>query len=389
MEAFGDRIFSTRPEIELLLLCASPVRNQARHARIRQLLDRQPDWNCIEALAESHRLLPLLYWELNSAGPEIVPLSLTEKFQRNTRNCLFLTGELFRVLDLFDRGGIAAIPFKGPTLAISAYNNLALRHFGDLDILVRTEDVWRARDLLLANGYNTRLKLTPGRESAYTRSYDELVMYGPHESPLVELHWAFLPPHFSVGLELPAFWERAVKVELGNRVVPSLASEDLFLVLCLHGSKHCWSYLGLVCDVAWLITKHPLSWPPLLQTARDLGVHRMVLMACFLAFQVFDVPLAEEVARDLGGDPEVEILAKKIIRALFGVRHNEEAILRSGMLHIKMRERWRDRLRHFVRLATRPAIEDWQMIDLPRTLNFLYPLLRAPRLAFKYRWRVP
>ena len=222
MAAFFDRLLPARPEIELLLLAVSPVRNQTRRARIRQLLDGQPNWNCIEALAESHRLLPLLYWELNSVGPDIVPLSITEEFQRNTRNCLFLTGELLRVLDLFDREGLAAIPFKGPTLAISAYNNLALRRFSDLDILIRTEDIWRARDLLLANGYHTRLKLTPGRENAYTRSYDELVMYGADEFPLVELHWAFLPPHFSVGLELPAFWERAVKVQLGNRAVPSL-----------------------------------------------------------------------------------------------------------------------------------------------------------------------
>jgi hypothetical protein len=40
-------------------------------------------------------------------------------------------------------------------------------------------------------------------------------------------------------------------------------------------------------------------------------------------------------------------------------------------------------------LATRQGIEDWQMVDLPRPLSFLYPVLRFPRLAFKYRARVP
>ncbi len=376
-------MLTPRPEVELFLLCVSPVRSELRSSRIRQLLDQQPDWNFLETLADSHGLLPLFYWELKSAT-DVVPVSMAQKFQHNTRNCLFLTSELFRILDLFEREGIAAIPFKGPTLAVSAYNNLALRSFDDLDILIRPEDVWRARDLLLAAGYTTKLRLTADRENAYTHSYDELMLYGPGEYPLIELHWAFVPPHFSVPLDLSGFWERRVKVALGNRTVPSLSPEDLFFVLCLHGSKHCWSHLGLVCDVAWLMTNHSLSWPSLLVRARKLGMHRMALLACVLASQIFEIPLAEEVTQDLSGNPAAGILATQMIRALFGIRHDEKAILSTSYLHLRMRERWRDRLRYFFRLATRPAIEDWQWLDLPGPLSFLYPVLRFPRLVLKH-----
>jgi hypothetical protein len=380
-------MLNTQPETELLLLCVSPLRTEARTAHIRQLLDRQPDWNRLESLADSHGLLPLLYWELKSAT-DTLPAALADKFQQNTQNSLFLTSELFRILDLFHSERIPAIPFKGPTLAASAYHNLALRSFNDLDMLIHTEDLWRARDLLLAAGYTTRLRLKPGRENAYTRSYDELVLYGPDEYPLIELHWAFVPPHFSVPLEISDVWKRTINVSLGNRTVPSLSPEDLFLVLCLHGGKHCWSHLGLVCDLAWLITTHSLSWSSLLARARALGAHRMVLLAPCLASQIFEVPLAEEVARDLDADPEIKRLSAQIIRAMFGVRHDETAILRTGLLHIRMRERWRDRLRYFIRLVTRPAIEDWQWVDLPGPLSFLYPVLRLPRLALKYWSRV-
>ena len=37
--------------------------------------------------------------------------------------------------------GVAAIPFKGPTLAAYAYGSTALRRFGDLDLLVRENRV--------------------------------------------------------------------------------------------------------------------------------------------------------------------------------------------------------------------------------------------------------
>jgi hypothetical protein len=381
-------LLTSRPEIELLLLCVSPVRDEQRSARIRQLLNRLTDWNFLEELAESHRLLPLLYWELNAAGSDGIPTSIADKFQHNTRTCLLLASELFRILDLFEREGISAIPFKGPTLAAYAYNNLALRSFIDLDIFVRSEDVWRVRDVLLREGYTIKLRLNQRRENAYLHSYDELVLHGPNESSLVELHWAFLPTYFSAPLKTSKLWERTVQVTLGNRSVRSLSPEDLFLVLCLHGAKHCWSHLGLVCDVAWLISANRLPWDALLGRARELGVHRMVLLASVLAFEVLKVPLAEPVTRDLLDDPEVPVLAGKIVQALFGVRHDESAILRTASLHMRMRERPMDRARYFFRLGTRPGLEDWQMVNLPRPLSFLYRVLRFPRLAFKYWLRV-
>lgn len=154
----------TRPEAELLLLCASPLKNEERAARVGQLLDENPDWNFLHDLAESHRLTPLLYWELKSTRPDLISPLLADRFERNMRNSLFLTGELLRILDLFEREGIAAIPFKGPTLAVTAYDNLALRRFDDLDILVRPEDVWRARDVMLREGFQSKLRLEPGRQ---------------------------------------------------------------------------------------------------------------------------------------------------------------------------------------------------------------------------------
>jgi Uncharacterised nucleotidyltransferase len=45
-----------------------------------------------------------------------------------------MTGSLLQVVDLFSREGIPVLPFKGPTLAMAAYRNLALREFVDLDL---------------------------------------------------------------------------------------------------------------------------------------------------------------------------------------------------------------------------------------------------------------
>jgi hypothetical protein len=103
-----------------------------------------------------------------------------------------------------------------------------------------------------------------------------------------------------------------------------------------------------------------------------------------LVRDLLEVPLAEQVEREIAHDAKATVLATEIKQALFGVRHDETAIVKSGALHMRMRERRRDRARYFLRLTTRPGIEDWQAVDLPRGLSFLYPLVRFPRLARKY-----
>jgi hypothetical protein len=375
-------------EAQLLLLCVTPRKNDATRARIATLLDGALDWNLLQDMADSHRLTPLLYWELNAVRPDAVPADLSARYHANLRNSMLLTRELLRVTDLLESNGIPAIPFKGPTLALKAYKSLALRSFDDLDIILRAEDAWKARDLLRRHGYIAKGELSPGREQDYLRSYDELVMY--HEGGgLLELHWGFVPPHFSIALDISHCWPRREHIPLANRTIPSLHPEDLLLVLCAHGAKHCWSHLGLITDFAWLLAREPLDWLSILTRARGLGIERMVLLGASLAFRIFEVPLADPVAAAIERDPAVDILTNEIAAALFGDRHDERSIRDNASMHMRMRERLSDRLRYFFKLTFRPGLEDWQAIDLPAALSFLYPVLRFPRLALKYRSRVP
>jgi hypothetical protein len=372
------------PEAQLLLACATPRKNDQTSSRIATLVDGVLDWSLLQEMAESHRLTQLLYWELNSIRPDAIPSALSTRFHANLRNSMLLTRELLRVVDLLESNGISAIPFKGPTLALKAYKNLALRSFDDLDIILRPEDAWKARDLLRREGYIAKGELSPEREPDYLRSYDELVMY--HEGGgLLELHWGFVPPHFSVALDISHCWPRREHLPLANRTIPSLHPEDLLLVLCVHGAKHCWSHLGLITDLAWLLAREPLDWLTVLTRARALGIERMVRLGASLAFRIFEVPLAAAIERD----PAVDILTDEIIASLFGDRHDERSIRGSASMHMRMRERLTDRLRYFFKLTFRPGLEDWQAIDLPAWLSFLYPVLRFPRLALKYRSRVP
>ena len=127
------------PEINLLLSCARTSPDSSEEGRIRDLLIKGVNWSIILQWSEDHGIMPLLYINLKKFVPELVPSFVVESLQNdfltNTAHNIFLNEELVYILDLFEKQGITAVPFKGPVLAMNSYGSLTLRTFSDLDIL--------------------------------------------------------------------------------------------------------------------------------------------------------------------------------------------------------------------------------------------------------------
>ena len=66
----------------------------------------------------------------------------------NLRRGLWFASELLRITHHLAKKEIRAIPYKGPVLAQSAYGDLALRHFSDLDLLISPRDFDQAKNAL-------------------------------------------------------------------------------------------------------------------------------------------------------------------------------------------------------------------------------------------------
>ena len=101
------------------------------------------------------------------------------------------------------------------------------------------------------------------------------------------------------------------------------------------------------------------------------------------------IPLPQAVVQSAPADRAVQTLAAQIAmspRAEGPTGSLLRNILGAGSFHLRARENWQDRIRYFFRLATTVSIEDWEFVDLPSSLAFLYPMLRFPRLLQKY-WK--
>ena len=63
------------------------------------------------------------------------------------------------LIKLLKKNDIISVIFKGPDIAFSAYGNIALRTFQDIDIFVIKKDIEKVKKILISHGYSLDLKL--------------------------------------------------------------------------------------------------------------------------------------------------------------------------------------------------------------------------------------
>jgi hypothetical protein len=377
-----------RPENELLLYSARTSINASVTATIQRIASGSVAWERLVQQAVRQGVAPLVYRSLNRVAatwvPDDVRSRLRDCFERNAARSFLLTAELFKLLRQLEDAGIKAIPFKGPTLAAAAYGDLTLRQFGDLDILIHREDWERTKNLLLAQGYLPWRPLTEIEEAAQLKTEHAYTFVRTDGIAKVDLHWRITQDRYSFGIDPESLWDRLDQVSLGGKSVPTLHAEDLLIVLCVHGSKHCWERLAWICDVAELVRAKPkLNWEEIIRRSAALQIGRAVLLGFDLAKSLLDAPLPELILSAIRHDRGVRWVSSLIQKRLFA-RRRKFGPLERAVLFCMTRERLQDRFPHMVysfrRAATLKEI-DTSVCSLPNSLYFLYYPWRAMRLT--------
>ncbi len=340
-------------------------------------------------MAYRHKLIPLLYRHLSRIGAGIVPKDILDQlrtyFQKNVCRSLLLTRELLRLLKLFEEHNIPAVPLKGPVLAETVYGNASFRQFVDLDILVHRNDALTAKNLLASQGY------LPLDSQTDAEAADTLGLVPEHHfscmrdsQVFIELHWRSDPPLFSLSLESEYLWERLVPIPFAGTKVLGFPSTDLLYMLCEHGARHCWQQLSLICDVAELV-RDPLciNWKQVLEQAKKTGGQRILFLGLFMAWDLLGAALPEKVLRMTQTDPMVKVIARKVYKGFLQENYAPQGPVETLLFWIKVRERLSDQIRMCI-LALAPGIYDRSFVTLPKSLSFLYYLIRPIRLFWQY-----
>ena len=355
-----------RLEDELLLYCANTQIDMAVIARMRELLRSNIHWKFVIDAAAAHGVKPLLCHNLSKHCRESIPKDVLDQLQRylqaHSLNNLFLTRELIKLLGLLEKNGISAIPWKGPVLAAAAYGDVALRQFGDLDILVREQDAMKAKDLLLSSGYRLLYRGSAEDEAAFhgLRQVCELTRHD--DRAVVELHWAITSQTFYFPLDPASLWDHLETVFLDGTPVRNLGLEDLLIVLCVHGAKHHWEKLMWISDIAELLRAYSkkIDWTRLKNRASMLGGWRMLCLGVLLAHDLLGAKVPQDVLQAMQAEPKSASLAAEVRSRLFA--GGSVMAVERPAFYIQLRERAQDRLRCRLYLAYRmltPRAQAW------------------------------
>jgi hypothetical protein len=340
-------------------------------------------WREFRKMAEWHGVMPLVCQRAleSTRTPETICAELRATSKAMAQRNLLLTAELLRILDAFHSAGVPALAYKGPALAVAAYGDIAKRDFGDLDLLLRPEDIGPARRALERAGFVPFPEfagLTAEQERAYLRSGYHFQYGRPDGAAPVELHWNIAPHVFGIAAPMETLFRRAVSAQVGGRAVPAPSDEDHLLLLCIHGAKHAWDKLRLIADVAQLVAKPAMDVEYILRSVVDLHVYRMALLGLKLAESVFGATLLDSAASGIQKDGVAAKLSKRVITNLPRCRSAEQDRVRAHRFYFDVRERPQDKLRYLYRLAFEPSLNDARLLgDSPiaaRAGGWLRPL---------------
>lgn len=356
------------------------------------------DWSKLLNLAYLNGMAPVLYNILSSSptAPADLIDRLTETIR--TANCLNLvrTQELIQILDRLKAHKIAAISFKGLVLAEMAHDNLAMRQFGDLDLLVRAEDFWQAKAILVAQGYST--KSTAIQEATSFHRYCQISLFDLTRSSNLDLHWGIPPRRYWRSRSLELLWQNRQTRSIAGQPIQTFSIEVTLVIQAVNTVKEPTrrSSLRQVCDLAKLIGSNPmLDWKKVWQVADHLRVRKLVLIGLSVAHQLLQVSLPESV---LIQTKQIEAIAAQVSQQIIAKIDCSAEECDPFWSEYWYQLRTADRVWHqgvillqslttkliLIGIHLTPNERDRQMIPLPQSLSFLYYVLRILRLTSRY-----
>ncbi len=387
------------PETELLCHCARHEIDPERAKRIVALQEQDLNWANLLQMAARHHILPLLYSNLTKITPNHIPKSihsvLRDHYFANVVQNGQKTKELLKLLKVFQAHAIPVIPYKGAILSTILYGDPLLRHYSDLDLIIFKNNLVQVEELLVGHGYQIQW---PNEEKAWAlKHHFHLPFKNEGNKVNIEIHWGFTRPFWSFPIDLEQLWERIQPVALGGQTVPSFHREDLLLLLCVHGAKDDWCRLKWISDIAELLRlNQDLNWQAVIEQAKKLRSTRILYLGLLLAKDLLDGPLPAEIWEKVQSDSVALELGNQRLRYLFTEQPLKgEYRKKRSSYYSKLREKTKDKIPvflHFLLLDSlsainpilsifRPNAKDREMVDLPRSLSFLYYLVRPVRIV--------
>ncbi|MFZ0422343.1 MAG: nucleotidyltransferase family protein [Xanthobacteraceae bacterium] len=375
------------PSFVLAAACCRWPPSEARHAAVRTAAHPITDWNDFLLQVSRQRVAGLVHAALASAEVALPPATakkLAALALRIARQNLRYAAETIRLQRAFEAANITVLALKGIALAQLAYGSIKAKDSRDIDLLISSDQVEAALLVLEREGYalsHPAERLSKTQRRAVFRYAREVQLIRRDRKLRVELQWrATNNPLLLKGIDANS---PAQLVRLGDGMcIRTLAQEDLFAYLCVHGAQHAWSRLKWLADLNALIAESNESVERLYRHAQPIGAAFCAGQALLLCNQLFELKLPPGLADEIERDGRSRRLAKMAALTMLDSRAEAQmgrsfvskmrVILAQFLLGKGWAFFWAEYRVEFVRIL--------DVIDfpLPAFLHFVYPLIRLP-----------
>jgi len=174
---------------------------------------------------------------------------------------------------------ISVILLKGAALALTVYKDPGLRPMGDVDILVRRQDIPEVHAILTGKGYRSHAE----QDMMMANHVPQYIFPG---RPTIEVHFTILEEARATRFDVEGLFERAVPANLLGVKTSTLAPEDEMLHLCEHAAaQHVFGNgIRSIVDIAGLTEKYKdrFDWETAWVRAGEWGIRRSVALCLSL-----------------------------------------------------------------------------------------------------------
>jgi Uncharacterised nucleotidyltransferase/Transglutaminase-like superfamily len=370
------------PEFDLVLACLRWPQETVDGDRIRSLVEQPIRWPYLLEIVNHHKVVPLFFRNLEAFAAGCIPdepaAALRACLAENTQACLRRSSHLLLLSRLFREQQIDLRIFKGIPLAITAFQDATLRDIGDIDLLVREKDIFKAGEILRSLTYlrfEPQARLTPRRVRSYVAHQKDFSYEHRGGGIVIDLHWRlfrnrFLPANATLA-EVGEEW-----LMLGAERIPTLPAPRLLLYLCVHGALDGWLRLKWLADIAALLrTMSAGELASTVEAAKEQQALPQFSAACILCQDLFGNDLPPECL-DRNDSRVAHILRfGKRLMTSNGFRPIREQIpsMQWFLNEFRLHTSRRYRLDLMERSLFRPRV--WRRFDLPDVLFPLYALL--------------
>ena len=291
---------------EHLVLAAMKLKPSARDiARMEAYVNEVTDWEYVTQLAIDRGIGPMLNHKIPMLiNKHLIPADAQQRLQQSYLRTLARGMRLYEAFrevgTALNKAGIKFVALKGVYLAEALYQDIGLRLFSDIDLLVAEEDGERALEVLRGKGFTSH-----GEETVQTRFIEEH-MEVVHYLPMVkgdvsvEIHIKLHRDEALYRFNIPQMLHDVESVQISEIQASVLRFYDLLIHLCVHADKHFRNgYVQFTgyCDILNLALKHQdkIDWDAFQGRCKMHGCEDAVFAQLKLleSFHDLEIPIYE------------------------------------------------------------------------------------------------